>query len=157
MGGGGSLSRLSRGIVKQNPYVHSCIGFNKSYSDTGLFGVYGACHAEASGGMAEKMIESLVGLKTISQGELDGAKAVLKGKLARQLDDDAALLKDIGQQLLHTGTYQSPEAFSQAVDEVTIESATAAAAKILSSNPTVIACGDTHALPHHSYVAAALK
>merc|ERR1712151_439752 len=155
--GGGSLSRVSRTIVKQNPHVHSCIGFNKSYSDTGLFGIYGACQAEAAGGLATQMVETLSGLKSISEAELSGAKAVLKGKLLRQLDNDAALLKDIGQQLLHTGAYQSPEAFAQSIDEVTIESVTAAAAKILSSNPTVIACGDTHALPHHSYVAAALK
>merc|ERR1711953_1440345 len=135
----------------------SCIGFNRSYSDSGLFGIYGACQAEAAGGLATQMIETLSGLKTISEAELDAAKAVLKGKLLRQLDNDAALLKDIGQQLLHTGAYRSPQAFSQSVDDVTIESVTAAAAKILSSNPTVIACGDTHALPHHSYVAAALK
>merc|ERR1712151_339615 len=140
-----------------NPHVQTCLGFNRSYSDTGLFGIYGACQADAAGGLADRMIETLVGLKSISQVELDGAKAVLKGKLLRQLDDDAALLKDIGQQLLHTGSYQSPEAFSQAIDEVTIDSATAAATKILASNPTVIACGDTHALPHHSFIAAGLK
>merc|ERR1719326_1076709 len=41
--GGGSLSRLSQQDVKQNPHVHACMGFNRSYSDSGLFGVYGAC------------------------------------------------------------------------------------------------------------------
>merc|ERR1719471_2801558 len=86
--GGGSRSRVSRGIVKQNPFVHSCVGFNKSYSDSGLFGIYGACQAEASGGLAEQMIETLSGLRTISEAELDAAKAVLKGKLLRQLDND---------------------------------------------------------------------
>merc|ERR1712173_46 len=46
--GGGSLSRVSQRIVKQNPHVQVCMGFNRSFSDTGLFGIYGVCHAEKS-------------------------------------------------------------------------------------------------------------
>jgi len=155
--GGGSLSRLSRQVVKQNPHVHTCMGVSGAYSDTGLFGVYSACHADKAGEVAEAVIGALTGLTSISDAELAGAKAVLKGKVLRGMDNDAALMKDIGQQLLHTGTYQSPEAFSRAIDEVTVDSATGAARKMLSSAPTVVACGDTHTVPHYAAVVNGLK
>merc|ERR1712048_1169118 len=96
--GGGSLSRLNTEIVRQNPFVESCAAFNTSYSDSGLFGVYGVSHPDKAGEMATGMLKALSGLTAISKDELAGAKAVLKTKILRQLDDDAALMKDIGQQ-----------------------------------------------------------
>ncbi|CAK8997259.1 unnamed protein product [Durusdinium trenchii] len=44
--GSGVTSRLSTQVVKQSPFVESCMAFNTSYADSGLFGVYGVGQAE---------------------------------------------------------------------------------------------------------------
>merc|ERR1711957_308637 len=79
--GGGSLSRLNTQVVRQNPYVESCSAFNTSYSDSGLFGVYGVSQADKAGDMCAGMMKALKGLTSISADELNSAKAVLKGSL----------------------------------------------------------------------------
>jgi len=155
--GGGSLSRLSTQVVRQSPYVESCAAFNTSYSDSGLFGVYGVSHPEKAGEMAVSMAKALSGLATIKERELDGAKAVLKGKMLRQVDDDARMMQDIGQQVLLARGYGSPEVFAKLIDGVTMSQVTTVAKKLLSSKPTVAAFGDTHAVPHYEAVVAALK
>merc|ERR1719254_287502 len=57
--GSGVTSRLSAQVVQQSPYVESCAAFNTSYSDTGLFGVYGVSHPDKAGDMATAMIKAL--------------------------------------------------------------------------------------------------
>merc|ERR1712151_124666 len=155
--GGGSLSRLNTQIIRQNPFVESCAAFNTSYSDSGLFGVYGVSHPDKAGEMATGMLKALSGLTTITTQELAAAKAVLKTKMLRQVDDDAALMKDIGQQMLTSGRYSSVADFAKAIDGVTESAVSSAATSILASKPTIAAYGDTHTVPHMSAVVAMLK
>merc|ERR1712137_1227691 len=155
--GGGSLSRLNARVIKQNPYVESCTAFSTSYSDGGLFGVYGVAQAEKGAELCNSLTASLTGLKSITAEELNGAKAVLKANLLRQADDDATFLQDLAQQLLFAGGYASPSAFAKAVDGVTVEQAQAVATKLLGSRPTLAAFGDVHAVPHYGSVEAALR
>merc|ERR1712176_968941 len=117
--GGGSLARLNTQIVRQNPFVESCSAFNKSYSDSGLFGVYGVSHPDKAGEMATGMLKALSGLTSISQDELVAAKAVLKTKMLRQVDD-AAMMGDIGQQMLLSDGYGSPAEFCKIIDSTTM-------------------------------------
>merc|ERR1712087_898270 len=93
--GSGVTSRLSTQVVKQSPYVESCAAFNTSYSDTGLFGVYGVSQPDRAGEMCTSMVQVLKGMTSVSVEELAKAKAMLKGKLYRQMDDDSALLQDL--------------------------------------------------------------
>merc|ERR1712187_225522 len=97
------------------------------------------------------------GLGSVSAGELSKAKAVLKGNLLRQLDDDVMLMKDMGTQLLTSGRYSSVSDFSKAIDGVTEADVTGAAQKLLASKPTLVACGDTHTVPHLSALESMLK
>lgn len=155
--GFGTTSRLATGIVKQNPYVESCAAFNTSYSDSGIFGVYGVSHPDKAGEMTTAILKSLTGLTSVSKDELAKAKAMLKGKLFRDVDDGKTLLQDLGSQLLLSGKYGSSSDFATIIDGVTEAQVTAAAKKLLSSKPTIAAYGDTHTVPHYSAVEAALK
>merc|ERR1711879_716743 len=155
--GGGSLSRLSTQVVRQNPYVESCSAFNTTYSDSGLFGVYGVSHPDKGGELCAAMAKALSGLTSITKDELTAAKMVLKGKMLRQTDDSATMMRDIGQQLLLSGSYASPAEFSKIIEAVTLDEVTAAAKKLLASKPTVAGYGDTHAVPHVGAVEAMLK
>jgi len=85
------------------------------------------------------------------------AKAVLKGKLARQVDDPSQLMQDMGQQLLHGGKYGGPTDFSKMIDGVTEAQVTDVAKKLLGSRPALAAYGDTHAVPHYGAIEAMLK
>lgn len=155
--GFGATSRLSTQVLQQSPYVESISAFNTSYSDSGLFGVYGVSKPEHAGKMVHSVAKSLTGLTSVSQDELAKAKSMLKGRLFRQVDNDAELLQDLGSQLLLSGRYGSASDFAKIIDHVTAEEVTAAAKKMLAGRPTVAAFGDTHAVPHYSEVEAALK
>jgi len=155
--GAGLTSRISQRIVQQNPYVESCAAFSSSYSDSGLFGVYGVVQPEKAGEMAMSILQVLGGLTEVSEMELAKAKAMLKGKLYRQVDEDQVLMQDMAQQLLLGSQYGSPKHFAGLIDAVTVDEVTAAARKMLSSKPTIAAYGDTHTVPHYSAVEAALR
>merc|ERR1711972_629429 len=87
--GAGATSRLNTQVVKQSSYVESCAAFNTSYSDSGLFGVYGVSHPDKAGDMCTAIAKTLTGMTTVGKDELAKAKAMLKGKLLRQLDSDS--------------------------------------------------------------------
>lgn len=155
--GSGVTSRLSTQVVQQNAHVESCAAFNTSYSDAGLFGVYGVAHPDKAGEMCSGIAKTLSGLTQVSADELARAKAMLKGNLNRQLDDDVLMMQDMGTQLLASGRYLSVADFARAIDKVTESDVSGVAASILSSKPTVAAYGDTHTVPHLSAVEALLK
>merc|ERR1711920_932696 len=125
--GTGMTSRLSAEVVQQSPYVESCQAFNTSYSDTGLCGVYGVSQPDKAGDMCAAIAKTLTGLGSVTAEELARAKAVLKGNLLRQLDDDVMLMRDMGTQLLTSGRYSSVSALSEAIDGVTEAAVTSAA------------------------------
>eukprot|EP00405_Crypthecodinium_cohnii_P009790 CAMPEP_0206440330 /NCGR_PEP_ID=MMETSP0324_2-20121206/12700_1 /ASSEMBLY_ACC=CAM_ASM_000836 /TAXON_ID=2866 /ORGANISM="Crypthecodinium cohnii, Strain Seligo" /LENGTH=509 /DNA_ID=CAMNT_0053908037 /DNA_START=84 /DNA_END=1613 /DNA_ORIENTATION=- len=155
--GAGVTSRLSTQVVKQNPYVESCSAFNTSYSDSGVFGVYGVAQADKAGEMVHSMAKTLKGLSSVGKDELTKAKAMLKGQLYRQLDDDSTLVQDMGTQVMLTGGYGSASDYAKIIDGVTEADVTAAAKKLLSSRPSIAAFGDTHTVPHYAAVEAAFK
>jgi len=150
-------SRLSTQVLGQNPYVESCAAFTSSYSDSGLFGVYGVSHPDKAGEMAASITKAMAGLTEISEEELKRAKAMLKGKMFRQVDDGRVLMQDLGNQLLLSGRYGAPRDFAKIIDLVGLTQVKAAARKLLASKPTVAAYGDTHSVPHYSAVEAGLK
>lgn len=155
--GSGMTSRLSTQVLGQNPYVESCAAFTSSYSDSGLFGVYGVSHPDKAGEMAASITKAMAGLTEISEEELKRAKAMLKGKMFRQVDDGRVLMQDLGNQLLLSGRYGAPRDFAKIIDLVGLTQVKAAARKLLASKPTVAAYGDTHSVPHYSAVEAGLK
>merc|ERR1712060_574241 len=127
------------------------------YSDTGLFGVYGVCQPDKAGDMCAAIAKTLTGLGSVTAQELTRAKAVLKGNLLRQLDDDVMLMRDMGTQLLTSGHYSSVSALSEAIDAVTEADVTSVAKKLFASKPTLAAYGDTHTVPHLSALESMLK
>merc|ERR1711920_966243 len=105
---GAGRGRLGTGIVKQNPFVESCAAFNTSYSDSGIFGVYGVSHPDKAGDMTTAILKALTGLGSVSADELTKAKNALKGQLFRQVDDDSVLMQDLGNQLLLSASTARP-------------------------------------------------
>jgi len=154
---GASGGRLSNQVLKQSPYVESVAAFNTTHSDSGLFGVYAVCEPNHAGDVAASITTCLAGLTNVNDVELANAKARFKGNLMRQADDSHALMQDIGTQILLSGKYCSASELASVIDGVTAGDVAAAARKLLSSKPTVVAVGDTHAVPHYDVIEASLK
>jgi len=155
LGAGGG--RLINQVLKQSPYIESVAAFNTVYSDSGLFGVYAVCEPDHAGDVAASVGAVLAGLTNVSEAELARAKAQIKGNLARQADDAHAVMQDIGTQVLLSGKYSSASELSSVIDGVSAADVAAFAQKMLSSKPTVVAYGATHAVPHPDTIEASLK
>jgi len=148
----GQGSLVSTRILSQNPYVESCSAFNLSHTDSGLFGVYGVVQPTHAGEFVHGLTAALGGLKDISEDQVVRAKAVLKGELLRKLDEAPTLMEDIGKQVLLSGTHHTASDLVNAIDAVDVERLRAAADRILATKPTLVAVGDTHAVPHYSVI-----
>merc|ERR1712032_136748 len=152
----GTTSRLAQ-LVKDSSSIESCVAFNTSYTDSGLFGVYGVVPATGAAGMSVSMSKTLGGMTEFTADELNACKTQLKAKLHRQMEDAPALMQDIGQQLLFTGQYGSVSDFSRVIDEVTEEEVREAARNILNKRPTVVCTGDIYSVPSFQTFEAAVS
>lgn len=148
--------RLQAQVLEQNPYVESCVAFNTSYSDSGVAGAYGVCHADHAASMADGICDVLRGTASVGADELATAKAIFKGQMLRDLDEYDNILHDMGQQLLLSGAYGSAAELAQLVDGVTTADVEAMAKRQLGSKPSVAAFGGNHNVPHLSTFEAAL-
>jgi len=155
--GSGTLSRLSANVVRPHSFVEACSAFHSTYSDSGIFGVYGVSKPEQAGELASAITTILSSLASISEDELRLAKHVVKGRLLRNADNSSSLAEDLGHQILMSGRYAGPSEFGSIIDQVTVEEAQAAARKLLSSNVAVAATGDVQSLPPFSSIEAGLR
>lgn len=126
--------------------------FCSSFSDSTMFGIRRSAAGAAGAALADGAISGLKGMANMSGDDVDVAKALAKGELLRNMDDDATVMHDIAQQLMTTGEYVSPADFAAQIDAVSVASLTKAASSMLNSSPTVAAYGDNHALPHYDVV-----
>lgn len=133
-------SKLSA-IVSQNNLANSFTSFSTSYSDTGLWGIYLVTENRDS-------IDDLVhfALKewnrlsvSVSETEIERAKAQLKASLLLSLDNSTAIAEDIGRQIITTGRRASPQEVERAVDAVTVKDVNAWAQKQLWDKDIAIA------------------
>ncbi|KAK3996037.1 mitochondrial-processing peptidase subunit alpha [Cladorrhinum sp. PSN332] len=115
LGGGGSFSaggpgkgmysRLYTNVLNQHGWVESCIAFNHSYTDSGLFGIAASCMPSHTDAMLQVMcreLQSLTherGYSAITQIELDRAKNQLRSSLLMNLESRMVELEDLGRQV----------------------------------------------------------
>jgi processing peptidase subunit alpha len=132
--GSGTLSRLTANVVRSHSFVEACSAFHSTYSDSGIFGVYGVSQPEHAGELSRMMTSNLKSLTTISEDELRLAKHLVRGRLLRNADNSSSLAEDLGQQVLMSNRYAGPSEFASILDQVTVEEAQAVARKLLSLN-----------------------
>jgi processing peptidase subunit alpha len=115
LGGGGSFSaggpgkgmysRLYTNVLNQHGWVESCIAFNHSYTDSGLFGISASCSPTLTAQMLEVMCRELQAL-TLDSGysslqiqEVNRAKNQLRSSLLMNLESRMVELEDLGRQV----------------------------------------------------------
>ncbi|CAK7273516.1 Mitochondrial-processing peptidase subunit alpha [Sporothrix epigloea] len=115
LGGGGSFSaggpgkgmysRLYTNVLNQHGWVESCIAFNHSYADSGLFGIAASCYPGRTAMMLEVMCRELRaltlpnGFSALGQAEVNRAKNQLRSSLLMNLESRMVELEDLGRQV----------------------------------------------------------
>ncbi|KAK4690848.1 hypothetical protein P7C71_g6034, partial [Lecanoromycetidae sp. Uapishka_2] len=115
LGGGGSFSaggpgkgmysRLYTNVLNQHGWVESCVAFNHSYTDSGLFGISASCNPQRAWNMLEVMCRELQnltlesGFSSLQTAEVNRAKNQLRSALLMNLESRMVELEDLGRQV----------------------------------------------------------
>jgi len=148
--GHGVASRLNRNVVEAKSWAEEARAFNYSYTDSGVFGVYGIAQA---GGNAAALADSLLTeVKAVSNSvtseELSRGKEMFRSSVFFGSETKSQLLEFLGTQLnSQKSAIKSPEEFARGVDAVTAEQVQKFAKKILQSTPTLVVLGDVTGVP----------
>jgi predicted Zn-dependent peptidase len=105
--GGGMSSRLFQEVREKRGLAYSVYSFAAGYSDTGVFGMYGACAPQKARSVAGIMIDELHRLAAdgITHEEHVRAVGQLSGGSALALEDSDTRMTRLGRSELSTGEF----------------------------------------------------
>ncbi|KAI0181004.1 peptidase M16 inactive domain-containing protein [Hypoxylon sp. FL1284] len=136
LGGGGSFSaggpgkgmysRLYTNVLNQHAWVESCIAFNHSYTDSGLFGIYAQCIPGRTQQMLNVMCQELraltvdTGFAALGAEEVRRAKNQLRSSLLMNLESRMVELEDLGRQVQVHGRKVPVKEMCRKIEKLTI-------------------------------------
>lgn len=136
LGGGGSFSaggpgkgmysRLYTNVLNQHFWVESCVAFNHSYTDSGLFGIAASCAPSHVAQMLEVMCRELkslgdeTGYAALQAGEVQRAKNQLRSSLLMNLESRMVELEDLGRQVQVHGRKVGVKEMCAKIEAVTV-------------------------------------
>ncbi|KAK0631969.1 Metalloenzyme, LuxS/M16 peptidase-like protein [Immersiella caudata] len=113
-------SKLSA-FVHKHDLATSFMSFSTSYSDTGLWGIYlvtdKLTQVDDLVHFALREWTRLAG--SVTEAEVERAKAQLKASILLSLDGTTAVAEDIGRQIVTTGRRMSPGEIERSIDAIT--------------------------------------
>ena len=137
LGGGGSFSaggpgkgmysRLYTNVLNQNGWVESCVAFNNSYTDSGLFGISASCSPHRTWQMLEVMCRELQnltlesGYSSLQVAEVNRAKNQLRSSLLMNLESRMVELEDLGRQVQVHGRKVGVKEMCAKIDSLTVK------------------------------------
>ena len=137
LGGGGSFSaggpgkgmysRLYTNVLNQYGWVESCIAFNNSYTDSGLFGISASCSPQRAWQMLEAMCRELQnltlesGFSSLQVAEVNRAKNQLRSSLLMNLESRMVELEDLGRQVQVHGRKVGVKEMCAKIDALTVK------------------------------------
>jgi len=148
LGGGGSFSaggpgkgmysRLYTNVLNQHGWVESCMAFNHSYTDSGLFGISASCTPQRVTQMLEVMCQQLQNL-TLDHGhaalgelEVRRAKNQLRSSLLMNLESRMVELEDLGRQVQCHGRKVGVKEMCAKIDGLTVQDLRRVAKQVMS-------------------------
>lgn len=136
LGGGGSFSaggpgkgmysRLYTNVLNQHAWVESCVAFNHSYTDSGVFGIAASCLPGKVGTMVDVICRELQNLQlehgftSLQATEVNRAKNQLRFSLLSNLESRPVELEDLGRQVQVHGRKVGVKEMCQKIDDLTI-------------------------------------
>jgi len=137
LGGGGSFSaggpgkgmysRLYTQVLNQCGWVESCVAFNSSYTDSGLFGISASGAPNSGHALIDVVCRQLwntfspSGNGAISKTELTRAKNQLRSSLLMNLESRMVELEDLGRQVQVFGRKVGAREMCERIQAVTVE------------------------------------
>lgn len=137
LGGGGSFSaggpgkgmysRLYTNVLNQHGWVESCVAFNNSYTDSGLFGISASCSPQRAWQMLEVMCRELqnltleTGFSSLQVVEVNRAKNQLRSSLLMNLESRMVELEDLGRQVQVYGRKVGVKEMCAKIDALTVK------------------------------------
>nr|NP_595859.2 putative MPP complex alpha subunit Mas2 [Schizosaccharomyces pombe]O94745.2 RecName: Full=Probable mitochondrial-processing peptidase subunit alpha; AltName: Full=Alpha-MPP; AltName: Full=Inactive zinc metalloprotease alpha; Flags: Precursor [Schizosaccharomyces pombe 972h-]CAA22672.2 mitochondrial processing peptidase(MPP) complex alpha subunit Mas2 (predicted) [Schizosaccharomyces pombe] len=146
LGGGGSFSaggpgkgmysRLYLNVLNQYPWVETCMAFNHSYTDSGLFGMFVTILDDAAHLAAPLIIRELCNtVLSVTSEETERAKNQLKSSLLMNLESRMISLEDLGRQIqTQNGLYITPKEMIEKIDALTPSDLSRVARRVLTGN-----------------------
>lgn len=147
LGGGGSFSaggpgkgmysRLYTNVLNQHGWVESCVAFNNSYTDSGLFGISASCSPTRTADMLEVMCRELKsltydsGYKALQPQEVNRAKNQLRSSLLMNLESRMVELEDLGRQVQVHGRKVGVKEMCDRIERLTVNDLREAARMVL--------------------------
>ena len=137
LGGGGSFSaggpgkgmysRLYTNVLNQHGWVESCVAFNHSYTDSGLFGISSSCSPRKVMNMLDVMCRELqaltldTGFSALQTAEVNRAKNQLRSSLLMNLESRMVELEDLGRQVQVHGRKVGVREMCRKIEELTVQ------------------------------------
>lgn len=137
LGGGGSFSaggpgkgmysRLYTNVLNQYGWVESCVAFNHSYTDSGLFGISASCSPGKTMNMLDIICRELqaltldTGFSALQLAEVNRAKNQLRSSLLMNLESRMVELEDLGRQVQVHGRKVGVREMCKEIEELTVE------------------------------------
>ena len=137
LGGGGSFSaggpgkgmysRLYTNVLNQHGWVESCVAFNHSYTDSGLFGISSSCSPHKVMNMLDVMCRELQalqldsGFSALQTAEVNRAKNQLRSSLLMNLESRMVELEDLGRQVQVHGRKVGVKEMCRKIEELTVK------------------------------------
>lgn len=160
LGGGGSFSsggpgkgmysRLFTNVLNRHNWAHHISSFNSSYSDSGIFGIFGMTDAANAGNLTSVIADEIAkSAGPVSADELNRAKNQLKSNITMLLETRSAQVEDLGESVL-LGV--SPAEVYSKIDTVTEADIQRVATNMMKTAPTLAAIGDVSYVPRYEAV-----
>jgi predicted Zn-dependent peptidase len=132
--GGGMSSRLFQEVREKRGLAYSVYSFAASYSDAGVFGLYGACSPAKARQVADLMLDELRLLASdgVTAEELARANGQLSGASALALEDSDTRMSRLGRAEITLGEFQDLDESLRRLALVTADEVRALAADLVS-------------------------
>ncbi|OJD10354.1 mitochondrial-processing peptidase subunit alpha [Blastomyces percursus] len=130
-------SRLYTNVLNQHGWVESCMAFNLSYTDSGLFGISASCVPSRITAMVEVICKELHALTTdspfsaLQPAEVNRAKNQLRSALLMNLESRMVELEDLGRQVQVHGRKVGVREMCARIDALTAEDLRRVAREVL--------------------------
>lgn len=147
LGGGGSFSaggpgkgmysRLYTNVLNQHGWVESCVAFNHSYTDSGLFGISSSCSPGKVIQMLDVMCRELqaltldTGFSALQPTEVNRAKNQLRSSLLMNLESRMVELEDLGRQIQVHGRKVGVREMCRKIENLTVQDLRRVARKVM--------------------------
>lgn len=141
--GGGMSSRLFQEVREVRGLCYSISAFHMPYADTGIFALYSGTDDRDAPELMQVVIEEMArAAETITESEINRAKAQMKAGLLMALESSTARAEQIARQIMVHGRVIPTAELIDKIDAVTVDSARAAGRSLVArSRPAIAALG----------------